>query len=292
MFKISELLKKSEETSNLMPTLIADSSILTRHVLNGLHSTRFAGKGDNFWQFKDYKFGDNVAEIDWRKSASINKLLTREKENETSKVLYFYYDRSKSMVFKSRGPHNKYYFAALISLTLARIFIKNKENVYLFNDKKIPVKCIHNLKNYSKNFLLQDTDNSFPNEQLLKQDSFLFIFSDFFYENINLEKYILNLRKKNITGQLIQILDPLEINFNIGENVRLTDMENQQSTLLSNSKDIKDSYNNKLQIHIEEIKEITKKYNWQYMLYSTDTNLNIFLLKLLKDIIIKKIKIN
>ena len=147
MQRISDLLKKSEETSSILPDLLSESSILTRNVLQGLHSTRFSGKGETFWQFKEYRKGDNIASIDWRKSASSNKFLVREKENETSETIYFYYDTSKSMSFKSNNTlKSKYYLAALISLTLSRIFLRNRENVYLFNDKKIPIKCSENLK--------------------------------------------------------------------------------------------------------------------------------------------------
>ena len=57
-------------------------------------------KGEAFWQFNEYRQGDTVSAIDWRKSAASEKFLVKERENETCRDVYFYYDRSKSMKFK------------------------------------------------------------------------------------------------------------------------------------------------------------------------------------------------
>ena len=41
--------------------------------------------------------------IDWRKSASSNKVLIKQNEKELSKTIYLYFDRSLSMNYKSKG---------------------------------------------------------------------------------------------------------------------------------------------------------------------------------------------
>ena len=67
-----------------------------------MHSTRFAGKGENFWQFKEYTQGESIINIDWRKSASSKKVLIKQNENELSKTIYLYFDKSYSMNYKSK----------------------------------------------------------------------------------------------------------------------------------------------------------------------------------------------
>ena len=99
--RISDILKRSDEISSLLPNILSDSAVLTRNILQGFHHTRFPGKGEDFWQFREYKQNDIITSIDWRKSAASNKILIKEKENETSKEIYFYFDRSKSMAYKS-----------------------------------------------------------------------------------------------------------------------------------------------------------------------------------------------
>jgi len=153
MFKLSRLFKTSDEIANLLPNILSDTAILTRNTIQGLHSARFSGKGETFWQFKEYKQGDNVTSIDWRKSATLNKLLVKEKENETSKVIYFYYDKTQSMLFKSSNIYNsKYYTSVLLTLTLSRIFLKNRENVFHFKSNSNLIKCSNDLSTFTKSF--------------------------------------------------------------------------------------------------------------------------------------------
>ena len=86
---LKNLLKTSNEAASLLPTLLADSSLLLKSIIVGLHSTRSAGKGENFWQFKEYAQEDNITSIDWRKSASSKKILIRQNEEELAKTIYF-----------------------------------------------------------------------------------------------------------------------------------------------------------------------------------------------------------
>ena len=114
MIKISDLFKASDELASLLPNILFDSEILSRNTIEGIHATRFSGKGEDFWQFKEYRQGDNISSIDWRKSAALNKILVKQKENETAKTIYFYFDRTKSMYFKSdKNFQNKYYVSIL-----------------------------------------------------------------------------------------------------------------------------------------------------------------------------------
>jgi len=292
MQRISDLLKKSEENSSILPDLLSESSILTRNVLQGLHSTRFSGKGEAFWQFKEYRKGDNIASIDWRKSASSNKFLVREKENETSETIYFYYDTSKSMSFKSSNTlKSKYYLAVLISLTLSRIFLRNRENVYLFNDKKIPIKCSENLKNFDLSFLKESQNNNFPNVVNFKKNSTVIILSDFFFNQDLIKNFLNKLKENNISGCLIHVLDPVEISFHIGDNVEINDLETGKSFLLGDSNFIKEKYKENLHKLISELKFISKKNSWNYLSYNTEKKLNKFLLYLINNISLKKNKI-
>ena len=57
MISLQNLIKSSDEVTNLLPSLLSDSSLLLKSILAGLHSTRFAGKGENFWQYKEYSQG-------------------------------------------------------------------------------------------------------------------------------------------------------------------------------------------------------------------------------------------
>ena len=117
-----------------------ESAVLSRNIIEGLHASRISGKGEDFWQFKEYRQGDSLSSIDWRKTAALNKVLVKQKENETAKTIYFYFDKTKSMFFKSKkNLQSKYQIAILFLLTLSRLFLKNREEMQL-KSKKVYIK--------------------------------------------------------------------------------------------------------------------------------------------------------
>ena len=156
MIKISDLFKASDEYASLLPKIMFESSILSRNIIEGLHASRISGKGEDFWQFKEYRQGDSLSSIDWRKSAALNKVLVKQKENETAKTIYFYFDKTKSMFFKSKNNlQNKHYIAILLQLTLSRLFLKNRENVFHFKTDKSMIKCSNDLSSFNESFLFE-----------------------------------------------------------------------------------------------------------------------------------------
>ena len=289
MIKISDLFKASHQHAALLPKIIFDSEILSRNIIEGLHPSRFSGKGEDFWQFKEYRQGDNVSLIDWRKSAASSKVLVKQRENETAKTVYFYFDKTKSMLFKSKKKlQSKFEVAILLTLTLSRIFLKNRENVFHFKTKKNIVRCSNDLSSFTKSFLLEENHIEYPNKSLLANNSICFIISDFFYDIKIVSNFLSSLRKNNISGFLVQVLDPLEINFNIGENLLLNDLETNAKLRVGESKKYKTFYDKKFNDLQNNLQELCENSNWSYLLYDTKKNIKLTLIDILKNITIKK----
>ena len=289
MIKISDLLKASDQYASVLPKIIFDSAVLTRNIIEGLHASRFSGKGEDFWQFKEYRQGDGLSSIDWRKSAATNKILVKQKENETAKTIYFYFDKTKSMNFKSEKKiRNKYQIAVLLTLTLSRIFLKNRENVFHFKTYKSMVKCSSDLSSFTKSFLFEENYIRFPDKSLIANNSICFIISDFLYDIKKLKNYLINLKQKNISGFLIQILDPLEINFNIKENLILKDLETNAKLKVDESRKYKDFYDKKLNELHNNLKDLCQITNWSFLIHDTSKNIKLTILEIIKSITIKK----
>ncbi len=288
MIKISDLFKTSDEHASLLPKIVFDSEVLSRNIIEGLHASRFSGKGEDFWQFKEYRRGDDISSIDWRKTAASSKILVKQKENETAKTIYFYFDRTKSMLFKSKNSlQSKYQAAVLLTLTLSRMFLKNRENVYHFNNKNV-IKCSNDLSSFTKNFLLKENDIYYPDKSLMADNSICFIVSDFLYELKTVESFLINLKNKNVSGFLIQVLDPLEINFSVKENLILNDLETNAKLRIDESKEYKDFYDKRLDALQKGLKSLCKNSNWSYLLYDTNKNIKPVLLEIFKSITIKR----
>ena len=289
MIKISDLFKASDEYASLLPKIMFESSILSRNIIEGLHASRISGKGEDFWQFKEYRQGDSLSSIDWRKSAALNKVLVKQKENETAKTIYFYFDKTKSMFFKSKkNLQNKHYIAILLQLTLSRLFLKNRENVFHFKTDKSMIKCSNDLSSFNESFLFEENSISFPRKSLMANNSICFIISDFLYDIKIVKNFLINLKQNNISGFLIQILDPLEIDFNIKENLILNDLETNAKLKVDESNKFKDFYNKKLKDLQNNLIDLSKHSNWSYILHDTSKNIKPILLEICKSITIKK----
>ena len=289
MIKISDLFKASDEYASLLPKIMFESSILSRNIIEGLHASRISGKGEDFWQFKEYRQGDSLSSIDWRKSAALNKVLVKQKENETAKTIYFYFDKTRSMFFKSKkNLQNKHYIAILLQLTLSRLFLKNRENVFHFKTDKSMIKCSNDLSSFNESFLFEENSINYPSKSMMANNSICFIISDFLYDINIVKNFLINLKQNNISGFLIQILDPLEIDFNIKENLILNDLETNAKLKVDESNKFKDFYNKKLKDLQNNLIDLSKHSNWSYILHNTSKNIKPILLEICKSITIKK----
>ena len=287
MISLQGLIKSSEETADLLPSLLSDSSLLLKNILVGLHSTRFAGKGENFWQFKEYSQGDSISQIDWRKSASSKKILLKQNEKELSKTIYLFFDKSFSMNYKSNlAKHNKYFISALLTLTLCKLFSNSKEEVFVFNSENKPINCSTNINNFNKYFLLNKKNHSLPDLNLFKDKSLCFFFSDFLYESNELNNLIIKFKNRGILGYLIQILDPMEVNFKLSSNTLLRDLETNEIMMLDSDEDFSNKYNKKLKNLENNLKKICSMSGWKYYRFCTDQDISAFLINLSKTIIL------
>ena len=123
---------------------------------------------------------------------------------------------------------------------------------------------------------------------MLANNSICFIISDFLYDIKNLNNFLINLKQKNISGFLIQILDPLEINFNIKENLILNDLETNAKLRVDESNKFKNFYDKKLKLLQNNLKDLCAGLNWSYVLHDTSKNIKPILLEICKSITIKK----
>ena len=87
---------------------------------------------------------------------------------------------------------------------------------------------------------------------------------------------------------MIQILDPLEIDFNVKENLILNDLETNTKLRVDESSKFKDFYDKKLTYLQNNLKSLCKDSNWSYVLHNTGKNMKPVLLEICKSITIKK----
>ncbi|AFK51104.1 hypothetical protein TCELL_0680 [Thermogladius calderae 1633] len=73
----------------------------------GLSRSRIAGAGVEFHSLRDYKPGDELKRIEWRKSVKLNRLVVRQTEREAQQNVYILLDSSHVMLV---GPYARTVF--------------------------------------------------------------------------------------------------------------------------------------------------------------------------------------
>ena len=100
--------------------------------MHGVHGRRRAGVGETFWQFRPFVAGESAGRIDWRRSASDERLYVREREWEAAHTVLIWIDRSASMWFASKlALQPKIDRALVLGLAAADLLLRGGERVGL-----------------------------------------------------------------------------------------------------------------------------------------------------------------
>jgi uncharacterized protein (DUF58 family) len=115
-----------------LPALLLAAERLAHVTAAGVHGRRRTGAGEAFWQFRDFREGDEARRIDWRRSASGARLLLREREAQVPAVCLVSLADTPGMRFAS-GPElpSKWERAALLLLALSFLLLEAGERVAL-----------------------------------------------------------------------------------------------------------------------------------------------------------------
>lgn len=71
-----------------------------RSVVDGLIHQRQRGQGQDFYQIRAYSEGDSIRHIDWRATSRLNRLMTKEYQDDQDQELLFLIDGSMHMCYQ------------------------------------------------------------------------------------------------------------------------------------------------------------------------------------------------
>ncbi len=103
----------------------------------GIQRSKLKGLGSEFYGVRKYVFGDQFRLIDWKASARLQKLITREFETERDITVMILIDSSNSMA-GGAIDNTKFEYAIRSAMLLTKIALTRKDNVgiFTFSDKK------------------------------------------------------------------------------------------------------------------------------------------------------------
>ena len=120
--------QRAEQLSQSLPPLLVKAERIAATVILGVHGRRRAGPGENFWQYRNYSFGDSTQRIDWHRSAKSDAVYIRDNEWEAANTLWLWSNAGPRMDFKSHLAHEtKRDAAQTLQLALASLAIRAHE---------------------------------------------------------------------------------------------------------------------------------------------------------------------
>lgn len=266
-----------------MPALLVDAGRIANTLAHGIHGRRQQGPGETFWQFRPYESSDSAHNIDWRRSATSDRLFIREREWEASHTIWLWPDLSPSMNFMSAYTKaRKAERALVLMLAISELLIRAGERIGLpdlmppGNQHNAPQKLARHIATHGDHPVF----SSFPLSRQMKRFGEIILFSDFLAPADQVTQMIRTLSGRGIRGHLVQILDPAEETLPYKGRVLFESMDGKLSVLAGKAQELRAEYQRRLALHRETIEQTARNHSFSFMVHHTDRPANEALLAL------------
>ncbi len=242
---------------------------------SGSRRSILKGRGMEPVSYREYTKGDDFKIIDWKVYGRTEKLYVKEFEEEKSLTTHILLDTSKSMDFR-----NKFEYAAMLALGFAYLVTKDNEKfgVSTFAEEINITKPKRGRRYLSQTIdLLNSTELSGKTRfdycmekyaRFIKSRSLVIVISDFMADTNAIRNAIFRLGDNELV--LIQVLDPVEKNLDLGGEARLIDLETDQKLDIYTSPRLRAEYQKRLSDHITMIKEPSIQVGADFHTVTTD----------------------
>jgi uncharacterized protein (DUF58 family) len=242
---------------------------------SGSRRSILKGRGMEPVSYREYTQGDDFKTIDWKVYGRTEKLYVKEFEEEKSLTTHILLDTSKSMDFR-----NKFTYAAMLALGFAYLVTKDNEKftIATFGEEIIITKPKRGRKYLSQTIdllnsteLIGQTRFDYCMEKyasVIKSRSLVIVISDFMADTDGIRNSIFRLGDNELL--LVQVLDPIEKNLDLGGEAKLIDLETDAKMDIYTSPRLRAEYQKKLNDHNAKIKETCNAVGADFHTVTTD----------------------
>lgn len=272
----------AEDAAGRLPDLLIAAEKAATAVRMGDHAQRRSGSGEKFWQFREYQSGDRPQDVDWKQSGRGDRIFVRQKEWQTTQTALIWCQRNDNMHYASRTIlPTKHEAAATISLALSILMAGAGELVGMLDGSLRPSKgeaAIHSLGEK----LLENDTSTLPHHLLREpaRHATIVLTGDFLAPLDQIEHAIHALAGRTVNILLVQVLDPAEINLPFRGRVIFEAPQSGQQHHITNVDSVRDSYQAKMNRHIEALKVMCHHNGWHFVQHTTDNETSVTLLAL------------
>ena len=247
-------------------TRIDNLELIARRVvdgfISGLHQSPMLGMSVDFAEHRVYMPGDDVRRIDWRLFARTDRLYVKEFEADTNANLHLLLDVSRSMDFGSGGV-TKLEYAKYLAASLAYLSMRQRDRIGLitFSDdivETIPPSIRHfNLVLHALDRIEADgvSDYRRPLQRIaesLRRRSLVALISDLYEPPESLLPAINQLRYRGNDLIVFHLLDPQELNLELGDVSSVEELETGVDMPIS-TREFRDRYRQLIDAHRAEL---------------------------------------
>ncbi len=270
---------EAADIAERVPALLLAAQRIAATIEQGVHGRRRVGRGEAFWQFRQYYPGDEIHRLDWRQSAKSDRLFLRQMEWSASQTAFLWCDLSASMRFTSRRDlASKLERAQVLTLALAGAMSRAGERVALLGTGERPstgrfvLEAIAHRLAYLSTQAEPSTDEKFslPPGAALPAHAHVILISDFLSPIAELRAAINRFAGKACRGHLIQVLDPAELELPYAGRVRFEGVEGEGELLMSRAENIREEYRAELERHWQGLKALSQSAGWSLSRHVTN----------------------
>ena len=266
---------------------IGNLELIARNVVDGfvsgLHRSIRLGQSIDFAEHRAYLPGDDLRRIDWRVFARTDRLYVKEFEADTNANLYVMLDVSASMDYGS-GAHTKLDYACMLAACILYLGQQQRDRVGLLSFSNavhdyIPAAvrhydaALHRLSHLRKGREGKFAEPLRSSAEHMRQRGVLVLLSDLYQEPAQIASILGELRLHGHDLIVFHILDPTEIDFPYDQPTVFEDMETGE-LLAVNAALLAEDYRQRVQQHIDGLRQQTGKQRVDYTLLRTDQALD------------------
>ena len=270
---------QAAEIAERVPPLLLAARRIAATIEQGVHGRRRVGRGEAFWQFRQYYPGDELRRLDWRQSAKSDRLFLRQMEWSAAQTAFLWCDLSASMRFTSRRDlPSKLEVAQVLTLALAGAMSRAGERVALLGSGERPTAGRFVLESIAHRLAhlagqaesSSDQKFSIPPHGALPAHAHVILVSDFLAPSEDLKAAINRFAGTDCRGHLIQVLDPAELDLPYAGRVRFEGVEGEGDLLMSRAENIREDYRTELANHWDGLKLLAQSAGWSVSRHVTD----------------------
>ncbi|QQG35841.1 MAG: DUF58 domain-containing protein [Micavibrio aeruginosavorus] len=262
----------AEKAAGRLPELLVAAEKAAASARMGEHTQKRAGVGEKFWQFREYQAGDRPQDIDWRQSGRSERIYVRQKEWQTTQTVLLWCQRDHNMHYASRSIlPTKQDAAATLLLATTLLAARAGEIAGLLDGSLRAAKGESALQVLGEKFLEEDPA-SLPHRLMREpaRNATVILAGDFLSPLADIEKSIHALAGRTVNVLLLQVLDPAELNLPFRGRVVFESPQSSERHHIINVDTIRESYREKINSHIQELKSICHHNGWHYIQHRTD----------------------